>query len=235
MQNHTIVPDQNQLDDQTKLLERKTKEIEIIQQVSSEINKTLDLDLISKAMLLAMDDFFSFKHSMILLMEEESHSLRVLATHGYDEKGVGAKVKVGMGVTGMVAKRKKLMRMANMGMQRSYMQAIREQVSQTDHPELQDEIPLPGLPDVESQVAIPMLLEDELVGVFSVESREVNIFNKSDELLISILANQAASGLQHARLFQLEQQRLKELNKAHSELADLNANLEKKLQRFEIR
>ena len=107
MQNHTIVPDQNQLDDQTKLLERKTKEIEIIQQVSSEINKTLDLDLISKAMLLAMDDFFSFKHSMILLMEEESHSLRVLATHGYDEKGVGAKVKVGMGVTGMVAKRKK--------------------------------------------------------------------------------------------------------------------------------
>ena len=230
MQNHTIVPDQNQLDDQTKLLERKTKEIEIIQQVSSEINKTLDLDLISKAMLLAMDDFFSFKHSMILLMEEESHSLRVLATHGYDEKGVGAKVKVGMGVTGMVAKRKKLMRMANMGMQRSYMQAIREQVSQTDHPELQDEIPLPGLPDVESQVAIPMLLEDELVGVFSVESREVNIFNKSDELLISILANQAASALQHARLFQLEQQRLKELNKAHSELADLNANLEKKVE-----
>ena len=55
MQNHTIVPDQNQLDDQTKLLERKTKEIEIIQQVSSEINKTLDIDLISKAMLLAMD------------------------------------------------------------------------------------------------------------------------------------------------------------------------------------
>lgn len=111
----------------------------------------------------------------------------------------------------MVAKRKKLMRMANMGMQRSYMQAIRQQVTETDKTRLQEE-DLPGLPDVESQVAIPMLLEEELVGVFSFESKQVNIFDKADEFSIGILANQAASALQNARLFQREQQRLSELN-----------------------
>jgi class 3 adenylate cyclase len=223
-------PEQGQPDKTVQLLERKTKEVEIIQQVSSEINKTLDLEIIGKSMLLAMDEYFGFQHSMILLMDNETQSLSVLSTHGYGEKGVGAKVAVGMGVIGMVAKRKKLMRMANMGMQLSYMQAIRQQVTETSEAKLQQEEVLPGLPDVESQVAIPMLLEEELVGVFSFESKEVNIFDKADEFLIGILANQAASALQNARLFQLEQQRLSELNQAHSDLADLNANLEKKVE-----
>ena len=124
--------EKNQPGKTMQLLERKTKEVDIIQQVSTEINKTLDLAVIGKSLLLSMDEYFGFQHSMILLMDNENESLSVLSTHGYDDKGIGAKVAVGMGVIGMVAKRKKLMRMANMGMQRSYMQAIRQQVTETD-------------------------------------------------------------------------------------------------------
>ena len=58
----------------------------------------------------------------------------------------------------------------------------------------------------------------------------MNIFDKSDEILIGILANQTASALQNARLYQLEQKRLKELNDAHQELENLNINLEKKVE-----
>ena len=110
------------------------------------------------------------------------------------------------------------------------MQAVREQVKITNNTQLQDEVELPGLKNAESQVAIPMLIDDELVGVFSVESEEMNIFDKSDEILIGILANQTASALQNARLYQLEQKRLKELNDAHQELENLNINLEKKVE-----
>ena len=120
--------------------------------------------------------------------------------------------------------------MANLGMQRSYMQAIREQVQITNKNKLQDKVELPGLKNAESQVAIPMLIDNELVGVFSVESEKMNIFDKSDEILIGILANQTASALENARLYQLEQKRLKELNKAHQELESLNINLEKKVE-----
>jgi len=213
-----------------KLVERKNKEVEIIQIVSNQINKTLDLDIIAKAMLVSMEKFFDFKHSMILLLDKEKKFLSVLATHGYEEKGIGAKVPVGMGVIGTVAKRKKLMRMANMGMQLSYMQAIKKQINKDKNSNQNNEIELPGLKDVESQVAIPMLLDDELVGVFSVESNKVNIFNKADELLISILANQSASALQNARLFKLEKARSKELDEVNSKLEDLNMNLEKKVE-----
>ena len=75
-----------------------------------------------------------------------------------------------------------------------------------------------------------MLLEDKLIGVLSVESTEVNIFKKSDEMIIRILANQTASALQNGKLYLLEQTRLAELDKAHAELADLNTNLEKKVE-----
>ena len=119
-------------------------------------------------------------------------------------------------------------RMANLGMQRSYMNAIKNQIS-PEEKNLSDEVELPGLKNAESQVAIPMLFNDELIGVLSVESKKINIFNNSDEILIGILANQTANALQNAKLYQLEQKRKLELNKAYSELELLNTTLEKKV------
>ena len=109
------------------------------------------------------------------------------------------------------------------------MESIKRQIESNDKVESDEDINLPGLPNTESQVAIPMLVEDELIGVFAVESDQINIFDKSDEMIIRILANQTASALQNAKLYNLEQQRLKELDKAHAELAELNSNLEKKV------
>ena len=210
-------------------LERRNKEIEIIERVASQISKTLNLDAIAKTMLISMEEYFDFKHSMILLLNSSESALKVIATHGYKEEGIGAEVKIGVGVIGMVAKKKKLMRMANLGAQKQYMQAIKQQIQPSEDTVVADEISLPGLKNAESQVAIPMLMEDELIGVFSVESDQVNIFDKSDELIIKILANQTANALQNAKLYQLEQQRLQDLDKAHAELADLNTNLENKV------
>ena len=212
-----------------KQLERRNKEIEIIERVASQISKTLNLDAIAKTMLISMEEYFGFKHSMILLLDSSESALKVIATHGYQEEGIGAQVKIGVGVIGMVAKKKKLMRMANLGAQKQYMQAIKQQIQPSEDTLVADEISLPGLKNAESQVAIPMLMEDELIGVFSVESDQVNIFDKSDELIIKILANQTANALQNAKLYQLEQERLEELDKAHAELADLNTNLERKV------
>ena len=213
----------------TEQLERRNKEIEIIERVASQISKTLNLDAIAKTMLISMEEYFGFKHSMILLLDSSESALKVIATHGYQEEGIGAQVKIGVGVIGMVAKKKKLMRMANLGAQKQYMQAIKQQIQPSKDTVVADEISLPGLKNAESQVAIPMLMEDELIGVFSVESDQVNIFDKSDELIIKILANQTANALQNAKLYQLEQERLEELDKAHAELADLNTNLERKV------
>ena len=58
----------NELENIKILLDRKSKEIEIIKQISNQINKSLDLNLIASSMLSLMNEFFGFKHSMILLV-----------------------------------------------------------------------------------------------------------------------------------------------------------------------
>ena len=79
-------------------LERRNKEIEIIERVASQISKTLNLDAIAKTMLVSMEEYFDFKHSMILLLDGSESTLKVIATHGYKEEGIGAEVKIGVGV-----------------------------------------------------------------------------------------------------------------------------------------
>ena len=226
----SVKEDNIEISEHDRLLERKVREVELIKKVSTQVNKTLDINLIASTMLALMDEHFGFKHSMILILDDTKEYLDVLATYGYEKEGIGARIKVGVGVIGMVAKRKKLMRMANMRMQMSYMQAVKKEVVKSNNEKIKETVTLPGLKNVESQVAIPMQLDDELVGVFSVESEELNVFDKEDELIITILANQTASALQHANLYKLEQERLAELNTAHNELADLNLNLERKVE-----
>ena len=57
-------------------------------------------------------------------------------------------MKLGVGVIGIVAKKKKMMRMANLGMQRSYMKAIKNQISPEEKKKLGNEVKRPTLSEV---------------------------------------------------------------------------------------
>ena len=46
--------------------------------------------------------------------------------------------------------------------------------------ELGDAVPVPGLPNAECQFAIPLLVRDELIGVFSIESPVRQAFDEHD-------------------------------------------------------
>ena len=82
----------NELEKVKNLLERRSIEVEIIKQISNQINKSLNLNSIARAMLNLMNEFFGFKHSMILLVSQDKKHLNVLETFGYKNKGLGARV-----------------------------------------------------------------------------------------------------------------------------------------------
>ncbi len=208
---NSIVDNQLLIDKLNADLARKTQEVHIIQEISSEINTTLDLDTILAKMLSSLDKTFDFKHSMVLLLNESGEKLNVAASHGYPEAGIGAEVKLGEGIIGVVAKRKKLMRMGNIGTQMAYLKSVKNQFAVLGK-EMQENLKLPGLPNVQSQVAIPLLAENRLIGVLAVESDKSNLFDSRDELIITILANQAANAIEKA--------------KAHTGLKHLNEHLE---------
>ena len=200
-------------------IERKTKEVNIIRQISSEINSTLDLGKLLDIILDSMDAVLGFKHCMILLADPAGELLTLAASRGYESAGIGAEVKVGQGVIGVVAKKRRMMRMGNIQTQLSYLSAVRarmEAAGQAD--KLQEAASLPGLPDAQSQIAIPLVVKDGLVGVYAVESVQANAFDELDEILLTIVANQVAGAIDNARLHHSEVERAQELEKAKNEL-----------------
>ena len=224
----TIVENQAILDDLNARLARKTDEVKIIQQISSELNSTLELDAILKIILRSMDTVLGFEHGMILLTDTDEVALTLAASRGYADSGVGASVKIGIGVIGVVAKRRRMMRMGNIRSQKGYLTSVRAQ-SEGAGTKLAQEAILPGLPEVESQIAIPLMIKELLVGVFAVESERPNAFNELDEVLLSIVANQIASAIHNARLHKSEIERSRQLDKAVNELSALNETLEAKV------
>jgi signal transduction histidine kinase len=211
-------------------LAQKTAEARILQQVSGEINSTLDLDEILHIVLRTMDELFGFQHSLILLLDDSGEKLRVAASRGYQEQAVGAEVAVGTGLIGVVAKKRRMMRLSNLGQQRAYLTTIRKEFERAGRGgELGEATKLPGLPEAESQIAIPLTIKDQLIGVFSVESEEKRVFTERDEVLMSIVANQAASAIHNARLYRAEQERRQELAEAHQRLQLLNDTLEERV------
>jgi class 3 adenylate cyclase/putative methionine-R-sulfoxide reductase with GAF domain len=188
-------------------LARKNNEVQIIQQISSEITSTLDLDRILETILNAMDRVLGFHHAMILLKDQSADKLKVAAGHGFDNTTVGAEVAFGHGVVGVVAERKKMMRVGNIGASVNYLMAVRANLKESGQADLSDTTAkLPSLPHVESQLAMPLLVKDRLIGVLVVESPTPNAFDELDEILLSIVANQAATAIDNARMSQMVEQ-----------------------------
>jgi adenylate cyclase len=185
--------------------------------VAVELSGTLDLGPLLDTILVSMDEVFGFKHSMVLLSDASRAVVVVAASRGYEESGIGAEVAVGKGVIGVVAKRKKLMRMGGMAVQRAYMTAVAQQMDTTV-----EVAKLPGLPNAKSVVAIPLLKRSELIGVFYVESEQFAVFDDADLALIEAIASQAAIAIQNARFHLAEKERLEELQQANASLTEWN-------------
>ncbi len=198
-----IAENQRTIDKLNRDLARRSQDVTIIQQISSEITSALDLDQVMEIVMGAMDRVLGFSHTMILLYEPAAARLVLTASRGYEPSGTGAVISVGVGVIGVVAERKKMMRVGNLGMNKSYLATVKASMVAAGQDAGVGSIDLPGLADAQSQLAMPLLVKDALVGVLAVESRTPNAFNDLDEVLLRIVGNQAATAIDNARSYQM--------------------------------
>lgn len=165
-------------------------EIRGLQYISEQINRAGDLESLLDIVLEALESYFGFAHAMVLLLDGATDRLVTMASRGYGTSGVGAEVERGQGLIGTAASELRVIRLTGLEANLRYGRAVRRESGGS-----RPEIPLPGLPDAQSALVIPLKLCDRLIGVLAVEDRDATRFGEWHEAYLEIIGNQIALGI----------------------------------------
>jgi adenylate cyclase len=168
-----------------------------LRDLSARIHRAECLESLVDSILEGLDDSFGFRHSMILLPAEQEGVLVTIATRGYAENGAGAEVRYGEGIGGMVAEARKPIRISGLMRGILYALAMHKASADPDAARRSRRIPLPGLPNPESQLGVPLLVRGELVGVLILESEVPYRFHEQDKASIELLGSYLAIAIQN--------------------------------------
>ena len=139
-------------------------------------------------------EYFGFRHIVIAVPDENQTNLVTIASHGYESTGIAAETSMGEGVIGAAASNRLGVRVSDLGRANRYVAAVskqnREQLTQ---------IPFPGLAAPRSQMAVPVIRGERLLGVIFVEAEEAFAFSHADEDALEIIALHLASAFEQAR------------------------------------
>lgn len=166
-------------------------ELRGLQVLSDRLCRAKTLEELYGALLESMRTVFGAQHALLLLHDESCGKLLAIDSRGYDRIGAGAEVRVGQGLIGTVAQTRRPLRVSGLAATLRYTRAVRE-TARVSGASLAPEIALPGLPDAQSQLALPLVAHDTLIGVLSLESRDPLAFEDWHEAYLGLLANQAA-------------------------------------------
>ena len=160
------------------------------------LGATSGLDEVVDAVLAGLSDLFGFTHSLLLLHDEYTGVLFTIASHGYDTQGIGSEVRAGEGIIGMAAAQRSPMRVGNLRRLLAYARSVRRSAEEHGTVAPGPEIPLPGLRDAQSQMAVPMLSGGALIGVIAVETAlPLAGFDDTDELVLNVVGQMTAHAI----------------------------------------
>jgi GAF domain-containing protein len=121
----------------------------------------------------------------ILLADRDKKMLDIKASMGYAEDITTVQIPIGSGVTGWAAAHRRSLRVTNVNEDPRYIQISS---------------------NTRSELAIPLIYRNELLGVLNVESEQFDAYTENDEEMLGTLGGSLAAIIANARL--LEQIRL---------------------------
>ncbi len=154
--------------------------LETLAEVSREVAAVLDLDQLFAKIAQLTKRVIDYRTFGILLLNQDDELEIKLAVHFGENRSV-PRVKLGEGLVGYAALHREPVLVSNVAEDPRYIQVV---------------------PDVRSELAIPMLIKDRCIGVFDLESPELDAFTKRDVEILTLLASQAAVAIENARLYE---------------------------------
>ena len=117
----------------------------------------------------------------IFLLNEETQELEMKVAVRYGDKVTVPRVRLGTGLVGYAALHKQSVNVADVSADPRYIKVV---------------------DDARSELVIPLLLKDRCIGVFDLESPELDAFAKTHVEILTLLASQAAVAIENARLYE---------------------------------
>ena len=154
---------------------------ETLAEIGREVAAVLEVDELLARIAQLTKRLIDYRTFGILLLDEARGMLQMKLAVQYGEKVQVPDVRLGEGITGYAALHKEPVLVADVSGDPRYIAVV---------------------PDVRSELAIPLLLKDRCIGVFDIESPELDAFSKRDVEILTLLASQAAVAIENARLYE---------------------------------
>lgn len=208
-----------ELEDAQVLLEervvKRTQSLQLITEVSRYLSTILYVDQLVAEVVEQVRNMFDYYHVHIYVMDSSGENL--IMTGGTGEAG-----KVMLSRGHKVAKDKGLVGRAAM---------TNTAVLVSDVTQEEGWLPNPLLPGTKSEVAVPITLGEEVLGILDVQQNSVNGLTEEDVYLLQSVANQVAVALRNANLYEqverqvIQQTRVNEISQKIQATMDLDSVL----------
>ncbi len=195
----------SQLDNLIDTLEEqvtgRTRQLETVMEISQRVAIILDLNDLLRQVVILTKETFNYYHVHIYLLDKNTELL--LLAEGYGQAGAEMKSR-GHNIA-LVAEQSLVAQAAREGRVNT-VEDVRTNPNW---------LPNPLLPDTRSEMAVPVILGNEVVGVLDVQSEKVGGLTRDDEVALRALANQVAVAIQNAHLFKQVETALADAYAAH--------------------
>ncbi len=157
--------------------QKDLRTIAAIQNISKLVARSLDLQTISSTVVESLQEIFGYTHVSIYLLEEEY--LHLNAQVGYPEELSIKKIHISQGVAGRCTRTKDVQFIRDSRKENVFLKA--------DH-------------RIMSEICVPLLKDDNVLGILNVESTEINQLTDFDVELLTSITGPLAVAVDNARL-----------------------------------
>ncbi len=185
----------------------------LLLEVADVVNTTLDLNTILRRVAELVRRVIDYEHFAIMLLNEKTQELRIRFSIGLPPEIMErCRIKVGEGVTGQAAQRRETVLVNDVLKAPHYIET---------------------LPQVRSELAVPLIIKNRVIGVIDIEATQPGYFTEDHQRLLSMVASRIAIGIENARLYTRTSRQAKTLEVLNEISRDLTSilNLDQLLQR----
>jgi sigma-B regulation protein RsbU (phosphoserine phosphatase) len=162
-------------------VDRQNRTLKTLSNLSQEFSSILDLDELLGKIAKTIHALVAYDAFSILLVDAERKVLLHRFSERYDQRVNLNNIPLGKGLTGAAAESREIVRVNDTAVDPRYI---------ASHPEIR------------SEIAVPLVVQDRVVGVMDLESERMGFFTEDHSRLLALLAPQIASSVENARLYE---------------------------------